>query len=138
MLTWLSQNGEVGAHHIIGLTILVSLVFQALLGICHHILFKHHHRRTVPTYMHFGAGWAILCLGWINIFLFVTPPIRYTLANHLRGLRTAGNPLSLILLWIGWLVVVCFAILRLPSIVNKREKGNAVEYDLVVEIEESL
>ena len=53
-------------HSIIGIVLLIILVFQPVLGILHHKLFKKYGTRTLWSYFHIWHGRAAIILGMIN------------------------------------------------------------------------
>ncbi|KAK5690166.1 hypothetical protein LTR97_012354 [Elasticomyces elasticus] len=53
-------------HAIIGIVVFVLLLFQPILGILHHTMFKKHSRRVVWSYGHIWLGRFVITLGIIN------------------------------------------------------------------------
>lgn len=54
------------AHPIIGIILFILLIFQPILGLLHHFMFKKHSKRTVWSYGHIWLGRAGITLGIIN------------------------------------------------------------------------
>lgn len=54
------------AHPIIGICVISLLVFQPILGIIHHNIYKRTHRRTFWAWGHIWFGRCLLILGVIN------------------------------------------------------------------------
>ncbi|QIW98407.1 hypothetical protein AMS68_003925 [Peltaster fructicola] len=55
-----------GAHPVIGIVLFILLLFQPVLGLLHHFMFKKHSRRTVWSYGHIWLGRIGITLGMIN------------------------------------------------------------------------
>jgi hypothetical protein len=58
-------------HYYIGSALFFAIGVQALLGYYHHVLFVKLRQRTYISYAHIILGWAAMCAGWVNTFLYV-------------------------------------------------------------------
>ncbi|KAK1049102.1 hypothetical protein LTR12_013147 [Friedmanniomyces endolithicus] len=60
----LHLTGE--THAWLGIALFVVLLFQPVLGVLHHVMFKKYSRRTVWSYGHIWLGRAAITLGMVN------------------------------------------------------------------------
>ncbi|KAK0839643.1 hypothetical protein LTR91_018043 [Friedmanniomyces endolithicus] len=60
----IDKMGE--THAWLGIALFVVLLFQPVLGVLHHVMFKKYSRRTVWSYGHIWLGRAAITVGMVN------------------------------------------------------------------------
>ncbi|KAH3949923.1 hypothetical protein HBH53_081140 [Parastagonospora nodorum] len=89
-----------GAHKILGLTLLVSVVLTPMLGYLHHVRYLKFGRATGVTVWHRRFGASTLASAWVNVLL---------------GLWIAGQPVWYFLVAIGVMACSALAIYFAPT-----------------------
>ncbi|KAL9098157.1 MAG: hypothetical protein Q9163_006128 [Psora crenata] len=87
------------SHPIIGISVVVLLLAQPVLGYIHHLHFKRYQRLTIYTTAHIWYGRTLLTLGLINGFLGLR------LSHQGKGTQAAYVVIAG-LVWIAWMLVV--------------------------------
>jgi hypothetical protein len=63
----------VTTHQILGLFEFAAIILQCFLGYYHHVQFLKLGHSTNSSRIHKVLGMVILCIGWVNMVMYVTP-----------------------------------------------------------------